>query len=135
MAHGICEGLWMKIIHDDLKVKYKGPIKLLCYNNSAISIAHNPIQHDRTKHIEIDKQFIKEKLNSGLLVIAHVPTGLQVVDVFTKGLPIIRFQEINGKCRVALGRDWSNMDSAESYLTRSWLSVDRRNRVRLLYSD
>jgi hypothetical protein len=37
-----------------------------CDNESAISIAHNPIQHDRTKHIKVDKHFIKEKLNSGL---------------------------------------------------------------------
>ncbi|RDX97510.1 Copia protein, partial [Mucuna pruriens] len=96
MAQGICEGLWMKIILDDLKVKYEGPIKLFCDNNSAISIAHNPVQHDRTKHIEIDRHFIKEKLDSGLIVTTHVPTGLQVADVFTKGLPATRFQELNG---------------------------------------
>ncbi|RDY12032.1 Copia protein, partial [Mucuna pruriens] len=57
------KGLWMKIILDDLKVKYEGPIKLFCDNNSTISIAHNPVQHDRTKHIEIDRHFIKEKLD------------------------------------------------------------------------
>ncbi|RDX63838.1 Copia protein, partial [Mucuna pruriens] len=62
-----------------------------------ISIAHNPIQHDKTKNIEIDKYFIKEKLNSGLVVTAHIATRLQVVDVFTKGLPAARFQELNDK--------------------------------------
>ncbi|RDY10160.1 hypothetical protein CR513_05363, partial [Mucuna pruriens] len=45
------------------------------------------VQHDGTKHIEIDRHFIKEKLNSELVVIAHVPTGLQVADVFTKRTP------------------------------------------------
>ncbi|RDX96638.1 Copia protein, partial [Mucuna pruriens] len=84
----------MKIILDDLKVKYEGPIKLFCDNNSAISIAHNSIQHDRTKHIEIDRHFIKKKLDSGLIVIVHVPIGLQVTDVFTKGLLATRFQEL-----------------------------------------
>ena len=52
----------MKIILDDLKIKYEDPMRLFCDNNSAISIAHNPVQHDRTKHIEIDKHVIKEKL-------------------------------------------------------------------------
>ncbi|RDX96407.1 Copia protein, partial [Mucuna pruriens] len=97
MAHGTCEGLWMKIILDDLKVKYEGPIKLLCDNNSAISIIYSPVQHNRTKHIEIDRHFIKEKLNSGLVAITHVPTGLLIADIFTKGLFATRFQEFNGK--------------------------------------
>ncbi|RDY10339.1 putative mitochondrial protein, partial [Mucuna pruriens] len=62
-----------------------------------ISIVHNLVQHDRTKHIKIDRHFIKEKLDRGLIVTAHVPTGLQVVDIFTKGLPTTRFQELNDK--------------------------------------
>ncbi|RDY05147.1 Copia protein, partial [Mucuna pruriens] len=80
------------IILDDLEIKYEGPIKLFCDNNSTISV-----QHDRTKHIEIDKHFIKEKLDNGLIVTAHIPTRLQVADVFTKGLPATRFQEFNDK--------------------------------------
>ncbi|RDX77882.1 Copia protein, partial [Mucuna pruriens] len=81
----------MKIILDDLKVKYEGPT----------NIVHNPVQHDRTKYIEIDRQhFIKEKLDNGLIVTAYVPTGLQVTDVFIKGLPTARFQELNGKLRM-----------------------------------
>ncbi|RDX78018.1 putative mitochondrial protein, partial [Mucuna pruriens] len=85
------------IILDDLKVKYEGLIKLFRDNNSTISIVHNPVQHNRIKHIEIDKHFIKEKLNSGLVVVAHALIGLQVVDVFTKGFATARFQELNGK--------------------------------------
>ncbi|RDX91162.1 Copia protein, partial [Mucuna pruriens] len=88
MTYGIYKGLWMKIILNDLKVKYEGPIKLFSGNNSTISVAHNPVQHDRTKHIEIKRHFIKKKLNSGLVVTTHAPTGLQVADIFTKGLPV-----------------------------------------------
>ncbi|RDX72242.1 Copia protein, partial [Mucuna pruriens] len=58
MAHGIYKELWMKIILDIFKVKYEGLIKLFCHNNSTISIAH-PVQHNKTKHIEIDRHFIK----------------------------------------------------------------------------
>ncbi|BAT73097.1 hypothetical protein VIGAN_01055600 [Vigna angularis var. angularis] len=66
LAQGICELLWIKIILDDLKVDLKGPMKLYCDNKSAIEIAHNPVQHDRTKHVEIDRHFIKEILDKGL---------------------------------------------------------------------
>ena len=59
IAQGLCELLWLKIILDDLRIKWDGPMKLYCDNKSAINIVHNPIQHDRTKHIKIDRHFIK----------------------------------------------------------------------------
>ena len=51
---------------------------------SAISIAHNPVQHDRTKHIEIDRHFIKEKLESGLICTPYMSTHNQLIDLLTK---------------------------------------------------
>lgn len=62
VAQGLCELLWLKIILDDLKVKWEGLMKLYSDNKSVINIAHNPMQHDRTKHMEIDRHFIEEKL-------------------------------------------------------------------------
>ena len=61
-------------------------MKLYCDNKSAISIAHNPVQHDRTKHIEIDRHFIKEKLDNGLICTLYVPIGHQLANVLPKGL-------------------------------------------------
>ncbi|KAA0055577.1 Cysteine-rich RLK (RECEPTOR-like protein kinase) 8 [Cucumis melo var. makuwa] len=52
----------------------------------AISIANNPVQHDRTKHVEIDRHFIKERLDSGSIYIPYIPSSQQVADVLTKGL-------------------------------------------------
>jgi hypothetical protein len=40
---------------------------LHCDNKAAISIAYNLVQHDRTKHVEIDRHFIKEKLDQKLI--------------------------------------------------------------------
>lgn len=93
-AQGICELLWLKIILDDLKVEWQSPMKLYCDNKSAINIAHNPVQHDRTKHIEIDRHFIKEKLEDGLICLSYVPSGQQVADVLTKGLNGGSFHEL-----------------------------------------
>ena len=46
-------------------------MKLYCDNKSTINIAHNPIQHNRTKHIEIDRYFIKEKLKEGVVCMSY----------------------------------------------------------------
>ena len=70
MAHDICE-LWIKIILGDLIIKWDSPMRLYYDNKSVISIAHNPVQHDRTKHVEI------EKLESDLIV---CPIFLQIIN-------------------------------------------------------
>lgn len=97
MAHGICELLWLKIILTDLKINWERPMKLYCDNKSAINIAHNPVQHDRTKHIEVDRHFIKEKLDSGLICTPFVPTHEQLADILTKGLSRPMFEKITSK--------------------------------------
>jgi len=97
MAQGVCELLWMNIILDDLKIKYEVPMGLVCDNKSVISIAHNPVQHDRTKHVEIDRHFIKEKLDDGLIATEYIPSRLQLADMFTKGLPTKQFEDLTCK--------------------------------------
>jgi Reverse transcriptase (RNA-dependent DNA polymerase) len=66
MTLGVAEMLWLKRLLEDLKVNHGGKIKLWCDSKLAIRIANNPVQHDRTKHVEIDRFFIKKKLESGL---------------------------------------------------------------------
>ncbi|KAA0039144.1 Beta-galactosidase [Cucumis melo var. makuwa] len=58
---------------------------------SIISIANNPVQHDRTKHVEIDRHFIKERLDSASICIPYIPSSQQIADVLTKGLLIPHF--------------------------------------------
>ena len=86
MVAGVYELLRVKIILEDLKVRWSKPLKLYCDNKSAINIAHNLVQHDRTNHIEINRHFIKEKLNSGSICTPYVPTGHQLAYVLTNGL-------------------------------------------------
>lgn len=61
-------------------------MKLYCDNKSAIDIAHNPVQHDRTKHVEIDRHFIKEKLEAGIIIFPFVESEDQLADVLTKAV-------------------------------------------------
>lgn len=52
---------------EELKMDFETPMKLFRDNKSAINIANSPVQHDRTKHIEVDRHFIKEKLDTGVI--------------------------------------------------------------------
>jgi len=85
MTQGICELKWLKIILEDLKIRWDKPMKLYCDNKSAISIAHNPVQHDRTKHIEVDRHFIKEKLDSGLICTPYISTQINLQTYLPRG--------------------------------------------------
>jgi hypothetical protein len=86
MAHGVCEILWLKILLKELGFDSKDFVCLYCDNKAAINIAHNPVQHDRTKNVEIDRHFIKEKLREGTICTPYVKTGEQLADILTKGV-------------------------------------------------
>lgn len=72
---------------------------MYCDNMSAINIAKNPVQHSRTKHIDIRHHYIRELVESQQLKIDHVSTEHQLADIFTKALDNSRFEML----RTALG--------------------------------
>lgn len=84
MANGVCEMLWVERILKELKMPINAPTKLYCDNKAAINIAKNPVQHDHTKHVEIDRHFIKEKIDCGAIYMPFVPTTQQIADILTK---------------------------------------------------
>ena len=67
MTLGICEGLWLKFLLQDLGYSPNKPIQLYCNNKSECDMAHNHVHHDRTKHLEVENVFIKEKLEENIL--------------------------------------------------------------------
>ncbi|RVX03687.1 Retrovirus-related Pol polyprotein from transposon RE2 [Vitis vinifera] len=97
VAQGMCKGLWLKKLLEELCITIELPIKLYCDNKAAISISHNPVQHDRTKHIEVDRHFIKEKIEKGIICMTYIPTREQLADIFTKGLQKSSFEDFIGK--------------------------------------
>ena len=97
IAHGICEVLWLKILLEELEVMVKLPLRIYCDNKATINISHNLVHHDRTKHVEVNRHFIKEKIEDGTICITSVPTTKQVADVLTKGLLRPLFEKLIDK--------------------------------------
>ena len=74
---------------------------LCCDNLSALALASNPVYHARTKHIEVDYHFIREKVFNGDILIKFISTKGQVADIFTKGMPSARFSLLKSKLIVS----------------------------------
>ena len=84
MAKGVCELLWLKRLVEEVMCSAQDTMDLFCDNKAAIAIAHNPVQHDRTKHVEVDRHFIKEKLEDKIIQFPFVKSEDQLADILTK---------------------------------------------------
>jgi hypothetical protein len=82
-------------------------IPLLCDNESAIKIANYPVQHSRTKHIDIRHHFLRDHVIKGDIKIGGVSTDDQLADIFTKPLNASRFSKLRNELNVI---DISNVD-------------------------
>lgn len=72
MTLGLFEVLWLWLFFQDLGYSSRHLIKLYCDNKALCDIAHNPIQHDSTKHIQVDGFFINEKLDRKILELSKI---------------------------------------------------------------
>ncbi|KAI5355558.1 hypothetical protein L3X38_008453 [Prunus dulcis] len=95
MAQGICEILWLRKLLCGLGFKPKDTMKLFSDNKSARDIADNPVQHDRTKYVEVDRHSIKEKLEKKIVSIPFVESEGQLADVLTHAVCSRKFDSIS----------------------------------------
>ncbi|KAI5324552.1 hypothetical protein L3X38_033625 [Prunus dulcis] len=86
MAQDVCELLWLRRLLRDLGFEPQKPMNLYCDNKAAIAIAHNPVQHDRTNHVEVDRHFVKEKLDAEIISFPFISSEYQLADVLTKAV-------------------------------------------------
>jgi hypothetical protein len=97
--------LWMKSTLKDYGLNFKN-VPLLCDNESAIKMTNNPVQHGRTKHIDIRHHFIRDHQQKGDIAIESVGTDDQLTDIFTKPLDEKRFCKLRNELNIL---DFSNM--------------------------
>ncbi|KAI3518778.1 hypothetical protein L1887_07591 [Cichorium endivia] len=87
VANAMTETTWLRNLLLELHIPLCQATIIYCDNISAVYLAKNMVQHQRTKHVEIDIHFVCEKVRLGSLRVLHVPADYQYVDIFTNGLP------------------------------------------------
>ncbi|KAK2977888.1 hypothetical protein RJ640_022679 [Escallonia rubra] len=97
MAQSTCEVMWICHLLEEISLKPPLPAKLWCDNQAARHIASNPVYHERTKHIEVDCHFIREKIQENLISTSYVKTGEQLGDILTKSLNGTRVEYLCNK--------------------------------------
>ena len=70
----------------EIGIPVKETCVVRCDNRAAVSISENPVQHDRTKHVEIDRHFIREKLDAKIVEFPYVRSEDQLADILTKAV-------------------------------------------------
>jgi hypothetical protein len=93
VAHAVAECCWLRQLLLELHVPIASATIVYCDNVSAVYMTANPVHHRRTKHIEIDIHFVREKVALGQVRVLHVPASHQFTDIMTKGLPVQLFTD------------------------------------------
>lgn len=86
MTGACCELTWLRYLLRDLGVLHREPALLYCDNKAALHIAANPVFHERTRHIEMDCHYIRDKIQDGSVTTRFVNSAHQLADVLTKAL-------------------------------------------------
>ncbi|GJZ87221.1 ribonuclease H-like domain-containing protein, partial [Tanacetum coccineum] len=100
VANVVAETAWL---HNLLRELHSPPLiatLVYCDNVSVVYMSANPVQHQRTKHIEIAIHFFRDMVTAGEVRVLHVPSRYQYADIFTKGLPSALFEEFRSSLSV-----------------------------------
>ncbi|XP_071719245.1 uncharacterized mitochondrial protein AtMg00810-like [Rutidosis leptorrhynchoides] len=100
IANVVSESCWLHNILLEIRCPISKATIVFCDNVSAIFLSGNPVKHQRTKHIEMDIHFVREKVARGQVRVLHVPTQFQIADIFTKGLPLVLFEAFRDSLNV-----------------------------------
>eukprot|EP00253_Pinus_taeda_P012672 PITA_12672 len=88
------EDLWLRQILSELGFEQQHPTTLWCDNQSAIQLCKDPVQHQRSKHIELNMHFIRKLIHDHVLEVQYCSTDDQVADIFTKALTEAKFTKL-----------------------------------------
>jgi hypothetical protein len=87
VVNGVAEACWLRQLLQELHASLSKSTLVYYDNVSAVYLSTNPVQHQCTRHVEIDLHFVRDRVAIGDVRVLHVPTTSQFADIFTKGLP------------------------------------------------
>nr|GEV86521.1 ribonuclease H-like domain-containing protein [Tanacetum cinerariifolium] len=93
VANAVAETCWLHNLLREFHTSLSSTTLVYYDNVSAVYLSSNPIQHQRTKHIEIDIHFVRDLVATGQVWVFYVPSRYQFADIFTKGLRTALFEE------------------------------------------
>ena len=99
LTHATKEAIWLRSLLKELRFRFKleeehTATTIYEDNQSSIALAKNPVHHARTKHIDIQHHFIREKVESGEVDLVYMPTEDMIADALTKPLPRPKFEKL-----------------------------------------
>jgi hypothetical protein len=100
VANAVAETCWIRQLLLELHRPPARATIVYCDNISAMYLSSNPVQHQRTKHVEIDLHFVRDRVSLGEVKVLHVPSRFQYADIFTKGLPSVLFDDFRNNLNV-----------------------------------
>nr|XP_033514035.1 uncharacterized protein LOC117278679 [Nicotiana tomentosiformis] len=100
LATKVAELIWLYELFKEADTQIKLPIDIYCDSKSAIQIAANPLYHERTKHIEIDYHFVRERIQQRLITTNYISTTNQPANILTKGLAKVQHEYLKSKLGV-----------------------------------
>ncbi|GKB79011.1 ribonuclease H-like domain-containing protein [Tanacetum coccineum] len=104
VANVVAETTWIRNLLREFHNPLFTATLVYCDNVSAVYMSTNHVQHQRTKHIEIDIHFVRDMVARGQVRVLHVPSRYQYADIFTKGLPSALFEEFRTSLSVRSSR-------------------------------
>ncbi|GJT61430.1 ribonuclease H-like domain-containing protein [Tanacetum coccineum] len=120
VANAVAETCWLRNLLRELHTQLSFATLVYCDNVSVVYLSCNPVQHQRTKHIEIDIHFVCDLVAAGQVRVLHVPSRYQFADIFTKEKTRRRVQVEKTTTRQIslLGGDPGNPPSAKTLTFR-----------------
>ncbi|CAL9021646.1 unnamed protein product, partial [Prunus brigantina] len=97
LSHACAETNWLCSLLHEPGVRLRFPVQLFCDNLGTTYLAANPVFHARTRHIELDYHFVREKVALGSHQVCFIPSVDQPADLFTKDLHKSRHQLLSSK--------------------------------------